>query len=35
MVRESVSKKKNGKAARRSGFVSEMAKAAGEAGVDH
>ena len=34
MVRESISKMKNGKAAGLSGVVSEMVKAAGEAGVD-
>ena len=34
MVRESTSKMKNGKAAGRSGVVSEMVKSAGEADVD-
>ena len=33
MVRESITKAKNGKAAARSGLVSEMVKAAGEAEV--
>ena len=34
MVRESISKIKNGKAAELSGAVSEMVKTAGEAGVE-
>ena len=34
MIRVSVSNMKNGKAAGLSGLVSEMVKAAGEAGVD-
>ena len=34
MIRESISKMKNGKAAGPSGLVSEMVKAAGEAGFD-
>ena len=34
MVRESISKKKNGKAAELSGVVSEMVKTAGEDGKD-
>ena len=34
MIRESISKIKNGKAAELSGVVSEMVKTAGEAGVE-
>ena len=34
MVKESISKMKNGKAAKQSGMVSEMVKLAGEAKVD-
>ena len=35
MIRESISKIKNGKAAELSGVVSEMLKTAGEAGVEN